>query len=272
MRSQLTDQELFGDRIELIGYATLAVSAALVIVYFAMMFFHPSVRYDSLASKFGTLVLLLSIAALAWWIPRYKNWARLPLVTIFLGAGLFSLHMVLDRGRWAYAWVTGYTYFGYWILSHPAAIAFFRPLSPREQRLQENTQTLFLIAAYYMFQAWYAFYTGAVTLMLTPDDMLYNPALGAGWLLWGAWLWTLLTLLRRGFAWSRWLMVATLSVAALILLPGTFSTHSYWAYWKALSAFFIPLVFALLLVFSPSAKKAFSHTEASPQKPKPASR
>ncbi len=262
MPNFLSTSELFNDRVELVGYATLAGSAIMLVVYFAMIFFYSPVIQQSPAAKAALLLLFPLIFFIAWWIPKHKNTARFFLSCTFLGLGLLALIRVLDENLPWYGLLVGYTFWGYWVLSHPAAIAFFRPLKLFEINQQERSQGFYFFRAYFVFQAVYAFYLGMNILSQAEGDVLYNPGRAVGLLAWSLLLWGLLFLLRRGKNFARWSMLLVMAIAAAVQLPDTFSTHSYAAYWKALGNFFVLLAFALYLAFSRFGRECF-------QKPKP---
>ena len=262
MANFLSTSELFSDRVELVGYATLAGSAILLVVYFGMIFFYAPVIQQSLVTKAFLLLLFVLLFFIAWWVPKHKSIARFFLSCSFLGLGLYALTQVLNENLVWYSLLAGYAFWGYWVLSHPAAIAVFRPLKPFETQHQERSQWFYFFRAYFMFQAVYTFYLGLVILSQAEGEALYNPGRAIGLLAWSLLLWGLLFLLRRGSPFARWSMLLVMTIAAAVQLPGTFSTHSYTDYWKALSNFFVLLAFALYLAFSRFSREYF-------QKPKP---
>jgi hypothetical protein len=259
MPSFLSTSELFQDRIELTGYATLILSALGTIVYFGLLFFYAPVQAQSLLTKLGVLLSGPVIFTLAWWLPKHKNWSRLVMKFFFLGFGCFAAFETFSIHHWAYALGLGYAFFGYWVLSHPAAIAVFRPLSEAEFQTQENATWFSLFTSYFIFQAGYVFCQGWIQLD-TSEPL--NGFKSWGWALLA---WILIFFVKRKKAWARWSLVILMLAAALAHLPETFTSHSYWAYWKALADFSLYSAFALYLLFSPLVRQFFAKKPPRPQ-------
>jgi hypothetical protein len=268
MPNFLSIQEQFQDRVELVGYFTLIASAALLILYFGMMFFYAPVLNQPPAVKIGLHLLFISAFTVAWWIPRHKNSARILFLLFFPVLGSYAADTLFQHGKLAYIFPLAYAFFGYWVLSHPAATAFFRPLKPAELRWEEGSQIFSLFRVFFFFQAAYALWTGLGLLTLAESDPLYNPAKAAGLIFWALLLWGLLLLVKHAQPFGRWTLALLLAGQALLKIPDTFGRHSYLDYWSALGNCSLSLGFAVFLVLSPWCRHFFK--KAAPSAPPPA--
>lgn len=266
MPNFLSTQEQFQDRVELIGYLTLIASGALLIVYFGMLFFYAPVQQQSAGTKAGLLGLFLAAFAVGWWIPKHKNFARRLFLLFFLVLGTYSADLLFKQEKPWYALPGAYAFFGYWILSHPAAVRFFRPLKPAEARFEEGSQVFSIFRVFFLFQGAWAFYAGSVMVTLAAGDPLYNPAKAVGLLCWALLLWLILFLLKHGQPFARWTLAGLLALQAIMCIPDTFGKHSYIAYWSALGNFSLSLAYAIFLASSAWCR-AFFKKDTPPAQP-----
>ncbi|NTV52219.1 MAG: hypothetical protein HGA76_04300 [Candidatus Firestonebacteria bacterium] len=251
MPNFLSIQEQFQDRIELLGYLTLGASAALLIVYFGMMFFYAPVMQQSAGIKLGLHLLGIAVFAVAWWIPKHKNFSRNLFLIFFLGLELFSADLVFKQEKLWVALPAAYAFFGYWVLSHPAATAFFRPLKPAEKRWEEGSQVFSLFRVFFLLKTWYLLYQGVSLLTLGESEPLYNPTKAAGLIFLALLLFALLFLAKHAQPFGRWTLGGLLVLMGLLQIPETFGRHSYLAYWTALGNVALYFGFAVFLAASP---------------------
>jgi hypothetical protein len=225
------------------------------------MFFYAPVTEQTAATKFGLHFLFIAGFAVAWWIPKHKNFSRRIFLCFFLGLGVYAADLVFKHEKLWYALPGAYAFFGYWILSHPAATAFFRPLKPAEARWEEGSQAFSLYRAFFFFQACYELYDGIALLTLAETDPLYNPSRAAGLIFWALLILALLFLLKHAQPFARWTLAGLLALQALIQIPDTFGHHSYLAYWTALGNFFLSLSFSVYLSAAPWCRNFFKKTK-----------
>lgn len=261
--SFLTESELFSDRIELAGYGTLFGAALFLPVYFALIFFYAPVRNQTPATQIGWLALMAAVAGLGFALVRLRAWARLALLTFYLGFGLWALVAVRDRSAWYWAPAV-WSVFVFWVLTHPAAVARFRPLRARELRTAEGLQPFsFGVVVLYFFSA-FSLAAGIDAFAVSWDQTVTDAealtwslhilgALGLAGLAW---------CVRRLWTWARWLAVLVLLALAGSLLPDTFTTKSYSQYWLAMAKLSFFAGFAGYLAFSARVHRAFARPES----------
>ncbi len=257
MPNMLSPEDRFKDRIEIIGYFTAAAAGIMLIVYFSMIFFYQPVQLHSLGTKLGTLLLYSIVLTLGFFIPQYKNRARILYQVYFLGLAATAFILALERGRWLYGLFLVYSLYALWVLSHPVGIRFFRTLRPCEERILQTAN-------------WFVFYRVMLTLFmlvtawkalnrlgLSETGLENDPAQGVLILFLSGIIFLLLLGLKRLHNWARWITALLGLGLGIFAIPDTVGAQNYLDYWKILAKVFFFLSLSGYLLFSPRIRESF---------------
>lgn len=262
MPSVLSTADHYQDRLEIVGYGSTLAAGCVFLVYFTMLFFSSSVQAQSISSKLAILLFSLLFFIIGFFIPLYKNWARLWYRGLLLLITSFSFFELFDQGTWYFGLLFFYALYCYWVLSHPMSIQFFRPLSAREQPLTKRSGWYLAQLSMLNVLALVFFLKGWSGLMQTAHTN--NVIQGLGYLLLASCFLLLLWGLRRLKPWARWLMIITAGLFFVATLPRTFTqpSQTYFAYWKSLAITGYYLFLATFLIWAPSMKRLYQRIKA----------
>ncbi len=257
MTSTLSTYDQYGDRIEIIGYSTTGLSGILFLTYFTMLFFSKSVQAQDGLDKLLILFFSLLLFTTGFFIPLHKNWARLLHRGLFLLLSSFSFFDFFDKGSWYFGLLFAYSLYGYWVLGHPMAVQFFRPLKPRETPLQKHSGWLMAHLSILTMLVLVFALKGMATLVNNSSQDAGGG--GMGYLSLALLLSLILWGLRRLKSWARWLMIIYSAVFFLVLFPRSLTDHvqNYLEYWKALFMAGYYLSLCLFFSFARSVKTKF---------------
>lgn len=263
----LSPEERLQDHIEIVGYGTAGLAGIGWVVYFGAIFFYAPLQNAPLGQHLGALLLLPFMLVLALLVPRHANLARLLLRLTLLGiAFAASLHLT-DRLDWGWGLAGAFSLYAVWVLGHPVALRFFRPLRPSEQRrLAAGGGLTFhgaILTLYLLGLGWH----GWERLLPAGSDLAATEAEWGLLQIIGAMGLAMLELfLLQAHAWARWIMAGVALAIGLAALPATMNSQpgDYWNYWQTLvlAGYFLSL-FAYL-VWAPSVKRVFSAPAATP--------
>ncbi|MCK5218578.1 hypothetical protein KAR10_03595 [bacterium] len=261
MLNMLTPEERFKDRIEIIGYLTAAAAGIMLIVYFSMIFFYPPVQLHSLETKLGTLLLYSIVLTLGFFIPQYKNRARILYQVYFLALATVAFFQSLERGRWIYGLFLVYSLYALWVLSHPVGLRFFRALRPYEERILKIANWFVfhrvMLTLFMLVSAWKAL----TRLGLSETGLENDPAQGVLLLFLSGTIFLLLWGLKHLYNWARWIMALLVLSLGISALPDAVGAQNYLYYWKVLAKIFYFLGLSGYLLFSPLIRESFKKSQ-----------
>jgi hypothetical protein len=261
MPNILSQEDRFKDRIEIIGYFTAAAAGIMLIVYFSMIFFYEPVQRQTAGIKLGTLFLYSIILTLGFFIPQYKNRARIVYQVYFLGLAAVAFFQTLERGQWIYGLFLAYSLYALWVLSHPVGLRFFRPLRPCEERILKSANWFVfyrvMLTLFMLVSAWKALNR----LGLSETSLENDPAQGVLVLFLSGLIFLLLWGLKRLHNWARWSTALLSFGLGIFAIPDTVGAQSYLDYWKVLAKVFYFLSLSGYLLFSPLIRASFKKSQ-----------
>ncbi|MEW6516441.1 MAG: hypothetical protein AB1439_06015 [candidate division FCPU426 bacterium] len=260
MADWLSPEERFQDHVEIVGYGTAGLAGIGLVVYFGAIFFYAPLLHASAAQHLGVLGLLASMLVFSLFIPRQANPARIFLRLLFIGLAFTASLRLAERLHWAWLLSGLYALYAAWVLGHPVAVRFFRPLRPAEQqRLPAAGWLAFhglVLLLYLLGVAW----RGWQRLLPESGDLAGETELAFLQVVGAMGLALLQIFLMQAHNWARWLLACVALAMGLAALPATMTggLGDYWQYWQslALAAYFLSL--AAYLVLAPSARLVFA--------------
>lgn len=263
----LSPEERLQDHVEIVGYGTAGLAGIGWVVYFGAMFFHAPLQNAPLGQHLGALLLMPFMLALALLVSRHVNFARVLLRLTFLGIAFAASLRLTDRlhGWWGLA--GAFALYAAWVLGHPEALRFFRPLRPAEQRrlaaggwLTFHSVILILYLLGVGWRGWERLLPAGNDLAVTEAEWGLLQIIGAMGLA------MLDVFLLLAYNWARWLLAGVALIIGLAALPATMNPRpgDYWNYWQALALAGYFLSLFAYLVWAPSVKRVFHAPPATP--------
>jgi hypothetical protein len=256
----LSPEESLQDHVEIVGFGTAGLAGISWVVYFGAIFFYAPLRNAPGAQHVGLLALLPLVLVLALLVPRHVNTARLLLRLIFLGVAFTASVRLTERLHWGWGLCGAYSVYAAWVLGHPVALRFFRPLRSAEQQrlpaagwLAFHSVVLILYLLGVGWRGWERLLPSAGDLVAVEAERGLLQVTGAIGLAF------LVIFLQQAHAWARWALAGTALFIGLAALPATMNPRlgDYWNYWQALALAGYFLFLFAYLVFSPSMRRVF---------------